>query len=45
VRRADDLEPRDPTGAAALTQSSASLRDTAEDLEAAAALWRTRDLV
>jgi hypothetical protein len=45
VRRADDVEPRDPGGAAALTRSSASLRDTAEDLEAAAALWRTRDLV
>jgi hypothetical protein len=45
VRRADDLETGDPGGAVALTRSSASLRDTAEDLEAAAALWRTRDLV
>lgn len=45
VNRADDLERRDPTGAAALTRSSASLRDTAEHLEAAAALWRTHDLV
>jgi hypothetical protein len=44
-RRADDLETGDPGGAVALTRSSASLRDTAEDLEAAAALWRTRDLV
>lgn len=45
VRRADDLEPADPEGAAELTRSSASLRDTAEDLEAAAALWRKHDLV
>jgi hypothetical protein len=45
VHRADDLERRDPTAAEALTRSSASLRDTAEDLEAAAALWRTHDLV
>lgn len=45
VRRADDLESADPLAAAALTRSSASLRDTAEDLEAAAALWRTHDLV
>lgn len=45
VHRADDIERRDPTAAQALTRSSASLRDTAEDLEAAAALWRTHDLV
>lgn len=45
VHRADDIERRDPTAAEALTRSSASLRDTAEDLEAAAALWRTHDLV
>lgn len=45
VRRADDVEVGDPLAAAALTRSSASLRDTADDLEAAAALWRTSDLV
>jgi hypothetical protein len=45
VRRADDLEPGDPLAAAALTRSSASLHDTAADLEAAASLWRTHDLV
>lgn len=45
VHRADDLEETDPTAADALTRSSASLRDTAEDLEAAARLWRTADLV
>lgn len=45
VQRADDLEQGDPATAAALTRSSAALRDTADDLEAAAALWRTHDLV
>ncbi len=45
ARRADDVEDHDPLGAASLTRSSAALRDTAEDLEAAAALWRTHDLV
>lgn len=45
VHRADSLDPQDPAGASALTRSSASLRDTADDLEAAAAMWRTRDLV
>lgn len=45
VRRADHLEQGDPVTAAALTRSSAALRDTADDLEAAAALWRTHDLV
>ena len=45
VHRADDLEDGDPVAAAALTRSSASLRDTADDLEAAAALWRSHDLV
>jgi hypothetical protein len=45
VQRADDVEAGNPVAAAALTRSSASLRDTADDLEAAAALWRTRDLV
>lgn len=44
-RRADDLEATEPLVAAALTRSCASLRDTAEDLEAAAALWRAADLV
>lgn len=45
VHRADALEPDDPAAAAALTRSSAALRDTADDLEAAAALWRSHDLV
>lgn len=45
ARRADDLEDTDPLAAAALTRSSAALRDTAEDLEAAAAQWRRRSLV
>jgi len=45
VRRADDIEAGDPLRASALTRSSASLRDTADDLEAAAALWRIADLV
>lgn len=45
VHRADELEGSEPDAAAALTRSSAALRDTAEDLEAAAGLWRTRDLV
>ena len=45
VVRADDAEDRDPAGAGALTRSSAALHDTADDLEAAAALWRTHDLV
>ena len=45
VARADDTEDLDPQVAGALTRSSAALRDTADDLEAAAALWRTRDLV
>lgn len=45
VRRADDVEPDDPLAASVLTRSSASLRDTADDLEAAAALWRSADLV
>ena len=45
VRRADEVETGDPLEASALTRSSASLHDTADDLEAAAALWRTSDLV
>lgn len=45
VHRADELEASEPAAAAALTRSSAALRDTAEDLEAAAGLWRSRDLV
>jgi len=45
VHRADELEASEPDAAAALTRSSAALRDTAEDLEAAAGLWRSRDLV
>lgn len=45
VHRADDVEPADPLGADALTRSSAALLGTAEDLEAAAALWRAGELV
>ncbi len=45
VHRADDVEVDDPTGAEALTRSSSSLLRTAEDLEAAAALWRHENLV
>ncbi len=45
VHRAYDVEDDDPTGAAALTRSSSSLLRTAEDLEAAAALWRLDELV
>ena len=45
VHRADDVEDDDPTGAIALTRSSSSLLRTAEDLEAAAALWRVDELV
>jgi len=45
VLRADDVDAVDPLAAAALTRSAASLRDTADDLEAAASLWRTHDLV
>jgi hypothetical protein len=45
VVRADDTEAADPAAAGALTRSSAALHDTADDLEAAAALWRTSDLV
>src|SRR5262245_51049530 len=43
--RADDLEQLDADAAALLTRRSAGLARTAEDLEAAAALWRTHDLV
>jgi hypothetical protein len=45
VTRADDVEPADPEGADALTRSSSSLLRTAEDLEAAAVLWRGENLV
>lgn len=45
VRRADDIEAGDPVGAAALTRSSSALLGTAEDLEAAAGLWRCGELV
>lgn len=45
VLRADDIDAADPLAAAALTRSAAALRDTATDLEAAASLWRTHDLV
>lgn len=45
VHRADDVETADPMGAHALTRSSSALLATAEDLEAAAGLWRTGELV
>jgi hypothetical protein len=45
VARADDTEQHDPLGAGALTRSSAALNDTADDLDAAAGLWRSHDLV
>jgi hypothetical protein len=45
VQRADEVEDGDSAAAAALTRSAASLRDTADDLEAAAGLWRRHDLV
>ena len=45
VTRADDVEPVDPEAANALTRSSSSLLQTAEDLEAAAVLWRGQNLV
>ena len=45
VHRADDVEPADPAGADALTRSSSALLRTAEDLEAAATLWRADELV
>ena len=44
ARRAGDLEPTDELAAAALTRSAAALLTTAEDLEAAARLWRAGDL-
>ena len=43
--RADDCGDSDPSAAADLTRRSASLLRTAEDLEAAAKLWRSADLV
>ena len=45
AHRADDVEVHDPVSAAALTRSSGSLLQTAEDLEAAAVLWRRGNLV
>ena len=45
VTLADDVEPADPEAANALTRSSSSLLQTAEDLEAAAVLWRGQNLV
>ena len=45
ARRADELEAAEPLAAAALTRAAAALHDTAEDLEAAAALWRSHELV
>ena len=43
--RADDCGDADPSTATELTRRSASLLRTAEDLEAAAKLWRSADLV
>lgn len=45
AHRADDAEESDPAAASVLTRRSASLQRTAEDLEAAAGLWRIHDLV
>lgn len=45
AHRADDAEETDPAAATLLTERSASIQRTAEDLEAAAALWRSHDLV
>ena len=43
--RADECGDLDPSAATELTRRSASLQRTAEDLEAAAKLWRSADLV
>ncbi|MDQ1586213.1 MAG: hypothetical protein QOJ90_567 [Actinomycetota bacterium] len=45
ARRADELEAADSAAAAGLTLRAAAMQRTAEDLDAAAALWRTADLV
>lgn len=45
AHRADDIEPYDGARASVLTQRSAGLLRTAEDLDGAARLWRTGDLV
>jgi hypothetical protein len=45
AHRADDVEPYDDSRAAVLTRRSASLQQTAEDLEACANLWRAGNLV
>jgi hypothetical protein len=45
ARRADELEAADSVAASSLTQRAAAMQRTAEDLDAAAALWRTADLV
>ncbi|MGH8968987.1 MAG: hypothetical protein ACRDV1_03465 [Actinomycetes bacterium] len=45
AHRADDAEASDPETASALTRASANIARTAEDLEAAAGLWRSHDLV
>ncbi len=45
AHRADEVEGVDPGQAHDLTRRSASMQRTAEDLDAAAALWRTQDLV
>ena len=42
--RADETDGSDPVSAVALTRRSANLVRTAEDLEAAAALWRSAEL-
>ncbi|MDP9220816.1 MAG: hypothetical protein M3P23_09780 [Actinomycetota bacterium] len=44
ARRASELEAADELGALALTRSAAALLTTAEDLEAAARLWRAGEL-
>jgi hypothetical protein len=45
ARRADETEDADPVAASELTRRAAAMQRTAEDLDAAAALWRTSDLV
>jgi hypothetical protein len=44
ARRASELEATDELGALALTRTAAALLTTAEDLEAAARLWRAGEL-
>ncbi len=45
AHRADDVQEHDPDTASLLTARAASMARTADDLEAAARLWRSKDLV